>query len=109
MIEPIMVDRDKQMRAMYKEKIAFVAPEVVKYSCCEENAERRYQRTGKEVIYSIGLVVLYAVFGLVFTKEERLNSLNDKKEYESQIKSKRRNLKSFFDEKTLSKRLKLLL
>jgi hypothetical protein len=109
--EPIMVDREmnRALMAMYKDKLEFSAPEMVKYCCCELNTEHAYQRTGKEAIYSIGLVVFYAVFGVIFTKEERLNSLSDKKEFESQIKSKRKIIKSCFDEKNISKILKLLL
>lgn len=68
-----------------------------------------YKRTGKEVLYSMGLLMLYAVFGEVFSRDDRIKALTDKRDLESQIKFRRRNMKILFSEKTLSKTVKILL
>lgn len=86
----------------------FAAPEIIKY-CLDDAEGVAYKRTGKEVLYSMGLIMLYSVFGDVFSKDDRIKALSDKRDLESQIKFRRRSMKILFSEKTLSKMAKILL
>jgi hypothetical protein len=45
----------------------------------------------------------------VFSRDDRIKALSDKRDFESQIKFRRRNMKILFNEKTLSKTAKILL
>jgi hypothetical protein len=60
-------------------------------------------------LYSIGLVMLFAVFGSSLPREDRIKALDDKRDLENQIRFNRKILKGFYNEKSLSKTIKILL
>jgi hypothetical protein len=53
--------------------------------------------------------VLFAIFGECFPKDDRIKALNNKRDYESHIRFKRKTIKGFYNEKRISKTIKILL